>query len=974
MKRVLLFVLLLSLGFVLLRLATGGEGFATASGVADRPRVRAEDTAPDAIRLQQGGTELQVRGGFSIAPTRSVPLPGGGVRFQPIYELTCADCVPIDGQRSRLDDVVMKLFDQGEHVADLTATHALVELDVDRQNHRSLRENKDIELEDAVVAARPGARMGAARIEVARVRARVTDTEITLRTPDENALVRVVVDGERKGELTGRGLRAQLPKDRTQPGRLDLLLLHEPTITMAGVDLRAQGQLHYVEQLDTGAAVLQVADDVHVDLTAARGLGDAQGAARRVDVHGDRLHGWLQRTHRAAAGGSAPAGVERDALVWTMLRLRGSRASVTTTDLQLESPRLTVLPGPTGEMASITADGGASELRLSSSLSGQATGKSGPQGATFRSPRPIHLAHVAASLGALHRRYGFPAYALGPLQDLEIVTFEGGADVDAGDGLHVAADQGLHLFRQHATAADGSLVARGFGNVVIARGEGNDRIEARGDHGFVLWRRPRGDELVLGDDDPRAAQSFALMRGGQQLNGRGACRVERAADGSITVHCAGEQPTIAGEFAGAAGDWSARLSSVRTLDATVRGETVLSLLATGDALGVDAERGGHQLAAKCARLEQTAANSWRLSGGSAPASLQLPADATGRGGELTAPAIDLHRIAVQSLLVDAVADATQPARLDARMPAESVGVAAATLRLDARRVRMLPFAVGPAAVPRRLLGLSPALADVVASSMAQPWLLAEGAVTADLVDAALGNLHGEGELLAGSKGARALLFLGDAGTGRPAQLRRLEGGEPTMIAEGPRVRCTIDDKRITVLTTFPGQSRTVTPRVTFRAAPVAAASTAGAAGPPARANWIRGECHGEVDVLRDAVLFRGPVTATSLLPSGGEDPDGMHIAAQKLRMERDAETGQLTRVLAEGGVTCNWRQLHARSQTVELDLKWQRCIATDPDVATIRFGSGRSYEARHLEANYATYAVTVWQGRLIRDTEPTARR
>ncbi len=970
MKRLLAFALLLVAGFLLLRLALGDEALATGGKQRDpggsEPRMPPVTGQP--IRVQRDGTELQVRGPFEIAPVRRVPLPDGGATFQSTYELSCRDSAPLDGTRQRLDDVTIKLFDQGEHVADLRASHAIVALEVDEHHERSLRQDTEISLDDAVFTTLPGGKLPPLRVDVGQVLATVDEDVIALRTPDEHAPVHVVVDGSNKGEITGRGLQARMPKKRGAAfGRLDLLVLHDPTIVMAGVHLVAKGRLHYVEQLATGAALLTVDDDVHVDLAGARRLeAVADGRSSNTDIQGDRLHGWLQRSrHSGAANGAT----DRDALVWTMLRLLGARAKVTTSDLELESPRLTVLPGPTGELASITADGGPSELRRAATATSNA--------ATFRSPRPIHLLRPGSWSGAVHRQFGFPAASLGALRDLEIVTFDGASDVDAGDGVRVIADRGLHLFRQQATATNGRVVVLGFGNVTVARRDGDQLVELSGDSGFELRRTDAGDCIVLGRADPTANQRFRLQRGALQVRGSGACRLEREPDGTTHVRLASDRPTIGGEFADGAqpNAVTGHIRAARTLQLDTRDRELCALLATGVDTVLEFEQKGRRLVATTARIEQLAPNSWRLTGTTGkPAHLQLPAlGDEGSTGELTAPRIDLHRLAASSLLVDAMANDDGPARLDARLlpPKATAPVAIAT---TAQRVRLLPFAVGPAAWTRHLLGLAPALAHVAAIDLDSAWLLADGEVVTEVIDPVHGDLHAKAHRLAASQGTRALLLSGDPATRAPARLERRQDGESSIVAEGARVRVVAEDdqdQRVTVLTTFPGETEMLPPRVTFRGAP--SAEVAPGQPLPSASGWIRGECHGEVEVGPDAVLFHGPVTANSLLADGRVDPDGMHITAQTMQMNRLKDSGALSRVIADGGVLLDWRQLHAISRRVELNLSWNRCIAEDPAGAEIRFGTKR-FVAPRLEANYATYSVRWFEGNLTHAAEPVTIR
>ncbi|MGE3173270.1 MAG: hypothetical protein AB7O97_11650 [Planctomycetota bacterium] len=957
MKRLLWFVVLLAAGSLALWFAVGGDQ-ARANGVdaAPSPQTPTRDDADRGrpVHRQPDGTELQIRGGFVIAPYRTVPAAdGNGVDRQPIYELECRDCVPTDDGRHRLDDVRVKLFDRGEHAADLHADHAVVELEVSADNKKSLRENRELELSAAVLETAPG-RSTSIRLEVGRVRALVDEDLIRLHTPDDDEPVTVTTGGAREGTLRGRGLRARMPRSGVGGGgRFDLQILREPSIELAGIELRAGGALNYVEQLATGAALVTVERDVRVELADPKRTGS-------LSVRGDRLHGWLQRGRRGDDGDGAGG---QQALVWTMLRLLGSRAQVRTDDIELDSPRLTVLPGPTGLLARITADGGSSDLR-------QRAG-----GASFRSSRPIHLVRTRDAIGALHRAFGFPSYALGPLAEFEVVTFEGASSVDAGDGVQLASDRGLHLFRQPSAAAAGHFVARGFGDVRIARGEGDELVEATGDSGFVLWRTSRGDDVVLGRDDPASPQRYTLRRGPLQLRGAGAARLLRTADDRVQVSLRSAAAAITGAFGRRGDDMVGTLRAAETLDVVVADKELESFVATGADTEVEFVDRDRRLLANGRRIEQRAAGSWRLSGDDAtPARLRQPPLPDGRTAQLWAPTIDVHRAAARDVVIEALASGDRSARVEALLSttdgaadAPPAPADAALGRLDARaeRIRLLPFAVGPATVRRHLIGLSAPLADIAAGGLGRPWLLATGDVVADFVDRPGGALHGEGALLATSQGARSLLLVGDGATGAPALMHRTEDGVRTLAAAGPRVRFTRGtEDRIVILTSFPGRNQLVPPRVTFRTA----------TDPDDPLAWMRGECRGEIEVAPDGVLFHGPVTAHSLLPSGVDDPNGMHIEAEQLRMVRQRESGELTRVDAGGGVAVRWRHLWARSERVELDLRWQRCIAEDPNDAVLGLGDGRVYRARRLEANYATYAVRSYDGRFVQEAAQVERR
>lgn len=973
MKRLLAFALLIVLGFLALKFAVGDEQMTSAKQKDPAEAVRDPQPVPDQgdpIRVDKEGTEMQFRGEFTIARMRELPRIGGGIDRQRIYELHCRDSMPASDGRHRLVGLTVKLFDDGEHVATLTAARALVELQVDEKKQRSLRENRELELEDALLTTVPGGKLPPMRFQVAKLLASVDETAVTMRTPDKNEPVTVVVDGDNGGQLSGLGLTASLPRDRKSgSGLLDLVIHRDPVVVMQGVQLASKEQMHYQEHLASGSARITLQNQVKAELLGKSDLG-VSSLGDSLVVTGDRMVGWMQRTQRqkTATGtdpGSKSASSSGGSMVWTTLRLLGSPARVTTDAVVLESPRLTVLPGPTGELAQITADGGDSELQ-----------QLGERAATFRSKHPIHLLRTKPSIGEVHRSFGFPSFGLGLLGTLEIVTFEGEASVDAGDGVSVRADRRMFIFRpQQEDSESSALIARGEGNVRVTHGNGDEQIVATGNSGFFLSRTPTGDTLELGRDDPAAAQDFEFARGKLKINGRGSARVTQSLDGRVELQLRSTEPSLAGVFAERGAELFGELRAAKSILATITDDGIESFVATGDATTIDVLLKGAAIRAEATRVEQISATTWRLTGTDGTLARLHHEGAEGKQviaknveGDLSAPRIDVHRIAERSILLDAFADGSERARIDAKLPTRKnapVDAMLGTVTATADRIRVMPWAVGPRNLLSFATGLPATVIDVTAH-VGQPWLLASGKVVADFLDPDSGAVHAEAAMLASSVGARSMLLSGDPLSNTPAVLHRDEKDRRVLSAEGARIRFSEDDgEHISVLTTYAGHSHMVPPRVSFRSATKGGGSKLG---------WLSGECQGEIEVLREAVLFHGPVQANSLLADGTQDPQGMHVDAKRLTMRRHRDTGELLVVEAGGGVTVHWRDLYAKSERVELDLRWQKCIAEDDNGAEVRFGGGRSYVARRIEANYETYTVRSYFGRLQQSAPVTAER
>ena len=951
MKRLLLFVLLLVLGFVALHFAVGDDAPATA-GTGSRPdRPRPPPGEP--IRVQAGGVGVQLIGPQRFGHQRLVQTADGS-RKERIYELTCDNCTPQPDGTYRLDGVAVQLFDADEPVADLVATQGIVTLQLEGNNQHSIREDKDIALSAAVLTTVPGARIGQLRMECAEVRARVTENEVALRTPDERQPVTIEVGGERPGVLRGRGLQAHIPKDRgVAQGQLDFLLQHEPSLTSAGATVRAKGALHYVEEVRTGAALLTLDQEVAIDLDSA--AAPAAAAAGAIHIAGDQLTCWLQRTRPGAIapGGSAPP----QSLVWQRIRLLGAPATVRGNGLDLHSARLAAEPGPFGQPAVLTAYGGPAELHQSDPHGGSGT---------FASSQPIRLLRPIESIGAVHRCFGFPAWTLRPLQRLEIVAFDGDSSLDATDGVHLRADRGLFVFRVEADANTTAVVARGFGAVTIEQGKGAEHIVANGDNGFLLRRGTAGDVLVLGADDPAAAQHFELQRGELIVRGTGACRVDRDPDDTAHVLLRSADNTIRGTFGRDLGE----LRSAALLEIAVREGEIRSFHTGGPLLHAVFARGDERLEAWADDVEQTGRAEWRLLGAAGrPAHLQRPAVGRDPPVDLTAPRLDVFQLAAAAVLLDAQAAGGESAHLTTAFA--PTGKGAGNVDVTAQRIRLLPFALPPAVLARHFAGMPRALQRIMAHTLGQAWILADGRLVAHLDDPQHGQSRGEGESLVLCRGAMAGMLIGDVAAAAPACLHNRDADGRDTTARGARVRFfRADGDYITVLPTFPDRSLLLPPSLELH-------DHRPGAGRSPLAD-LRAECRDEIELLPDAVLFHGPVRAHTLTPDGTEDPRGMYVVAQHLTIERMRATGEVTRVEADGGVTFDWRQLHARSARVELDPRWQRCIADDPGGAELllatRNGGQQTYRARRIEANYVTYAVRIWDGSLGQEQEPAKGR
>ncbi len=938
MKRLIVFVLLLGLGFLVLKMAIGDESMATTVDRAP-PTRRDEPTQPtgDAVMLPQGGNMgigVRITGPFQITQRRTIPTDTGS-RFENVYELKCEDCTPADGGRHLLSGVTVRFFDDNAHTANLTARQALVEIEVSRSGQRSLRDNREIELADAVLESVEGSDLGNIRAELGRVRSTIAGESLELVTLNQSEPIRVVVGGDRGGELRGRGLVIRMPNgSRRADSTLDLKILSAPSVKAAGILVNATGSLHYTERLADGTGVMTIDREVRVEFKEPAGNEARPGV---VKLNGETLRGWLLRPQREKSASRSAAA--DDALAWQAIRVTGSPAEVTGSNLALHSPRLTLVPGPDGRPLSVTADQGVTQLDQLSE-DGRKAG--------FRSAGAVHLIRPASWLGTVHRRFGFPAQASAWLRNLDVVVFESAAELTADSGLVLRTDSGMRLFRQRA--ADEVLTAVGDGNTEVSYEARSGQVLATADHGFRLNRRDGRDELELGDPRSESGQRFEVRRADLVVGGDGSCRTVRHADGSILVEATSRTDALEASLAD-----RGSLNHVRSLLVNLVQDRLQTLQANGPRLTATLHRGGQTLLAKAPHIHQHDPNHWQLSGdGEQLASLSRPAAEGQAEVLLRAPTIDAYQIAEQSGVVLARGSDSHQASLVADFPGQDgTGV-----DVHADQIDLMPAAAVAFRQPSTLTGLHPATAGIVLPGMAQPWLLARGSVEARTTGDRIGRTLGNGDRLLVSLAGRSALLVGDPVTDNLARFQQQQPRDRSVAVEGAAVRYTQPDRdrrsgNIVVLTTAPGSNLEIAPRATMRDA-------------RARANAplanMTGTCDGEIEVSDEEILFRGPVHVAGLDAAGNVDPGGLSLDSRNLHMTRNTDSGDVEHIAASGGVELTWNSMWAKSDRAELDLRWNKCIVEGD--AELRMADGKHHRARRIEANYETWSVRSYFGTL----------
>lgn len=936
MKKLLVFLLLLLGGFAALWLALGDESFGRiAEPVA--PVQRPQEPSADKVTVQGQGMDvgIEFRGALQLRPTRLV-REGAIERRIPVYELRCEDSAPVAPGVQRLSRVAVKLFDRGAHVADLTADEAEVALDRDASGRPSMREDKELELRNAVLLGVPDGKLGNLRLELAVVRAQVREEGLELFTPQPTDPVVLVIDGERGGRLSGRGLRALLPRGASERmERVTIDVLSDPEVTTAGTRVKARGAMRYEEDLTAGVATIRVQDDVELWLTE-RGADEGQ----QVVVNGSVLTAWLLREQ----GGG---GADRPRAGWRLLQLEGAPARATGKDLLATSRVFTVLPGADGRPWLVRGSGGGSRVE-----------QGGAEGGTFTADTSMHLVRPGSVLAPLHRGLGFPAWSLRQLDELQLTTFEGrtratarGADLEASDGMWVA---------RTSRDAGAAVVSRGRGTVHVEQADGGQRVVVDGNDGFLLVRDGVRDTVTLGSG--AADHAWRLVRGAQRLDGRGACDLERLADGSTRFRLQDSAPSITGSM----GDGGSNFRGATSASGRIVGEELISLDASGPALEATIVRGTETVAATGQRIVQEDLRSWLLEGSSdLPAQLVRTDRAEpGQRATMRGRWLRVHRHGPRSLGLEA--EASEGIRPSIQLQDGAGSRGPVDLDLEAGRIRLLPFAVAPqAAAAHGFAGTVATLAG--GSALRSAWVLADGAVAIRASEGPESTLGGSAHRLVLALQSLSGSLLGDPVTGSLALFTRTEPGGRTTVAEAPRVqfgRSEVD--RLVMLPSWESGEERRQPSLTLR----------DPKGPSRDLRDLAGTCTGEIEVLPDRVEFRGPSRIEGLDAAGAVDPNGLRLVARQLALLRDAKSGAVSKVVAED-IDLDWSRMRARAESMDLDLVATVCTVRDQRGAEVWLPDGRHVRARQVAANYTTLALTLWQHEIQQrreETPPEPRR
>ena len=978
MKKLLVFLLLLALGFGALAWLAGGSTPAPQPSLGGRDRKpTAPSTANQGVSVQQGGVPATFTqtGPVDIVRWRELREDGGRIRKEEAFVLRAADSRPLGEGRQQLDGVVVTVFDGAKPAATLRARQAFVALQPDGNGRPSVDEGKDLDLRDLEVVGAPDGELAGFTLRLATATARITDAAVVLTAPDD-AEVLAELAGERPLTLRGKGLRAELPRDRDgNVARADVTIRREPVVVADDVTVRARGALRFVDDPATGGAELTLQDEV--ELTSARALAIAgaptDGAAGGgLVVRADRFAGRLAR---------AKAGEGRQA-AWQRMELTGAPVVVTMPEGKtapagtLRTPRLTAWPNAYGQLAWLTAHGGESRLEQTTPRRGDRRRDDGMLVGV--SEKRIHFAEPRAVASAHLRSFGFPRWTMRPLEQLQAVVVEGGATV-RNDRSLATAQGGARLYRRDGCSGG------------VVRGLGAARVEQRGDDGrdliatctdgFTLSERDGVQRAQIGpeapaDGDPLGAwarNAFTLRHGDADVAGNGVAAIVQRGD---AVELAIQAPDAS--VAATVPTEGLALRGAHRVDARFDAGRPVAFDAAGWPLDLLVDRGGERIAAGAARLLQIGPASVRLlppdparsalwralpAGRGTPTLRRTATDKDGARQELAVggPSIDVHHAGGRAVIVDALAVGDDLPQLHARLQ-QRADEEPTTLACAATRLRLLPFAA-PALARERLLGGEHALGFAMFRGAGSTWLLAEAVREFTLDDPRQGHVEGRGARLLVNQSARAAVFFGDPDAAVAAEVTRVHAGRTTTL-RGARVRV-VDgggggggdgdaarDVRLDALGAFDDRETFLPPTLTLHEHKRTGLLA-----------HMQAVCQGAIAVRSDAVEFGGPVAARGLLPDGALDPRGLRLDARTLRLLRDLESGELVAAEARG-VDAGWADMAARCAALDLDLRWSKVVAADPADAVVQLRDGRELRAPRIEVNYATQSARMSSGRM----------
>ncbi len=925
-RRILLFIVLLGLGFLALRLALGSSAFSARRGPATEDvqsgRQRPPPTGGIDVPSKEGDGRLtfSIQGEFEVQPTRAIPLADGTKLLLPKYRLHADDTRPRpEGDNlMELRGVTVELFRLQREGAEpkavqagvLTAAMVLVEIERDAHGRPTVHEDREMDFHDAHFRTLPSAGSTLMSLRVARARLRTTDQGAVLRTVEREPFT-LRLEGSEPATITGLGLHATMPTGDTV-GPVEMRVLAEPRLTSddGRSTLTARGELLFTEQPD-GTARLNLHDDVSASFVQRPGSAP-------LTARGDHLIAGLRRTREAGKQGA----------LWQWLVLHGAPAQIDAGQARVECERIDVLPSATGSAGLIAATGAPARLTLTPADGAPSV---------FTSERRICMVPIADSLHEWLGPLGFPRTAFAT-NFSHMITFAGRSHVEAeqpGGRLTLDASRGLVMLRGDKDGGATSL--RGLGDVQAALPGGEATLS--GDDGLLLHDAPtktgRIAWLTLGVGGV-AAPRFELRRGDAfTLQGHGRCALRQTTDGAqqtthIEVTSEGQDAVVRVP--------EGSLLALHKLDATLVAGAITQLDATGTHCIFEGQTRDGLVRGEATAVHSTDGRTFRLRG--APAHV-----VRGKQGEVFGDVIDLIRTDDGAGL-----RAHGNARIAARVARKNGTFQDLDLYGDFAEV--LPWRVPPTALRWQARFLPPSARAVFAASWLTPHVHVRGAVRFTLDDPAdlAAKNAGDGDelwLALGDNGGRGRLL------GQPAHVRVAASGQDALGGAQTISFLLAEEKPLVTLSPSLGHESSMR---------LATADDQAQGRTKVGVRELTVYCRGDIRIEDRQIRFLGPVRVLGD-ETAGQAPT-LALTADGMVMQRDAK-GAVTEIVATGLVTLTSPRVRGEADVLTLDIKKGIAVLssrTPRGLASITLDNGLFFQNSHLEFDYTTYAVAAWYG------------
>lgn len=550
-KKLLLFVVLVALGFAILKLSVGGSGF----GGASRTAVLSEEGSGESSAETQAGpqqpgvqgvpvsmgdgrpgqsVEIVVNDGFTL-PKSVIVEDSAGVRHtlvtqRIVVEDSEPDASANGSARQHLMGVMVDFYrvDEADGVpvsvprVKLLADEAWVELAVGEDGEQTIRSDRQMDLRGVVIQTLAGSSLPDLTLAVGQMSAWSRDRETYLYTASDTEPFTLEMGGDDPMTLTGKGLRIRLPGEADMDrdvGRADVTVVQEATWRFRSnpgtrVDggsmlegfrvfsAQCSGRLTYSEDVATGSGNLQMTGGVRME-------GDpwdpVQGDLWRAT--GDLLNARLVRQGRGRAAEARERMLEEMGVDagprWKSFRLTGQPARLEALDQTLGCAEITAVAAGDGRPLVIRAAGGDATGRL------RLQGEDGPVPVLIRAGRRFDLVRPGGLLAPVLAGYGFPPSALQGLRQRQHLFAVGPATLDAtpeadrsgneGPARRLKAQGGMagivRIGGQGDAAASMGSFLRGMGDVEVqlAQGEASNSATppiwtTEASHGFEIQR------------------------------------------------------------------------------------------------------------------------------------------------------------------------------------------------------------------------------------------------------------------------------------------------------------------------------------------------------------------------------------------------------------------------------------------------------------------------------------------------------